>query len=436
MKNLQTQLGPRDYLAYGSGDMAINISMIAASMLIYAFHIQVVGLTPMDAGWILLGVRLIDAVSDPAMGWLTGKVGTKHGRFLPWILIGSIPLGLSLYFMFTTIEGDYHARFIWAFSTYAINTIMFTIITIPYISLVGAITNDPAERLAANTYRFTMAKAATLLVTTFAPYWVASSIDAEQGYNATFVILSTISVLCLVFCATNVKEHVTRENSTENIVVQFKSLIKNDQFLILSLSMVLLLVGFLVRGSLAIIYGKEFAGATESWSIALFMSMWSVGGFLAAIISRKLTKKYCKVRVYRYSLYGAGVISACAFFFVGHMDLYTAIIFYFLNCLISDINTPILWASITEAADYGHKKTGVNASGLTMGSIALTFIGYSSGEELSEYTLQGLSAIMTLVPAIFFVLSGLIMKKYVINNDYYLCMMLKPTLVPSKLSND
>ncbi|STV78537.1 putative symporter YagG [Klebsiella michiganensis] len=58
---------------------------------------------------------------------------------------------------------------------------MFTMIAIPYISLVGVMTNDPAERLKANTFRFPMAKAATIIVTTFVPYYVTSKGAAEAG---------------------------------------------------------------------------------------------------------------------------------------------------------------------------------------------------------------------------------------------------------------
>lgn len=51
-------------MAYGSGDMALSVSIIYASLLIYTFMASVVGLSPIDAGWVLLVVRLIDAISE------------------------------------------------------------------------------------------------------------------------------------------------------------------------------------------------------------------------------------------------------------------------------------------------------------------------------------------------------------------------------------
>lgn len=435
-------------VAYGSGDMAINISMIAASMLIYIFHVQVVGITPIDAGWILLVTRVVDAFSDPIMGTITGKVKTKYGRFRHWIGLGSIPFGISIYLMFSTPQSTYEINLLWAYATYIGNTLIFTMLTIPYISLVGAITNDPKERLKANTYRFTMAKVATLLVTTFVPYWVNSNPDALESYRFAFSILATISSACLIFCCVNVKEQVVIEDNAPKFSIQFKSILKNDQCLILSSAVVLLLIGFLVRGTIAYIYGTEFAGATEGWAIAVFMGMWSVGGFLAAFVSEWLTKRFCKIKVFEYSMYVAAVAGVISYFMVGKGDFALAVFFYFLTCFLSDINTPILWASITEAADYGRKKTGVNAAGLTMGAISfsqklgmgiagpiagytLDFIGYQADTQLSDATLNGLSVTISFVPAFFFILTGLVIRHYFINNDYYYVMMRSKTL-PTK----
>ncbi|EOL8848846.1 hypothetical protein [Klebsiella michiganensis] len=64
----QERMSVREHVAYGSGDMALSVSIISASLLIYTFMISVVGLTPIDAGWVLLAVRLIDAITESCDG--------------------------------------------------------------------------------------------------------------------------------------------------------------------------------------------------------------------------------------------------------------------------------------------------------------------------------------------------------------------------------
>ncbi len=71
--------------------------------------------------------------------------------------------------MFTTPNFDYTGKLIWAWGSYIALTLTYTFISIPYVSLIGVITNDPKERLSANSYRFVMTKIAMFLVTIIVP---------------------------------------------------------------------------------------------------------------------------------------------------------------------------------------------------------------------------------------------------------------------------
>ncbi|MCN8116255.1 MFS transporter, partial [Escherichia coli] len=287
-----------------------------------------------------------------------------------------------------------------------------------------------------------MAKAATLIVTTFVPYYVTTGDDPQLAYATAFLALGVVSVAVLIFCALNVKERVTI-NTPKNVSAktQLKALLQNDQWLILCLTMVLLLIAFATRGNLAFIYGTEFAKAGNGWEIGVFMGMWSVGGVAGALLSKWLTDRFHKLTVFRWSLYGSAVTAVLMYFVVGLGDLYLAILFYFLCCAVSEINSPILWASIGEVGFYGETKTGVNTSGLSIGFISfsqklgmsisgpitgytLAYIGYETGSELSLETLTGLSMAVTFIPALFFMIGGIVFKKYFISNHYFKEMMM------------
>lgn len=82
----------------------------------------------------------------------------------------------------------------------------------------------------------------------------------------------------MLFCAFNVKERVRQTAPAEPLPRQIRGLCQNDQWLRMSMVMVVLFIGFLVNGSVAIMYGKAYAHATDGYGIALFMSVGSVGG--------------------------------------------------------------------------------------------------------------------------------------------------------------
>lgn len=436
---MNTRLSVFEKSAYGAGDMGLTISIISASILIYAFLIQVVGLTPVDAGWILMIVRTIDAFSDPLMGILTSKFKTRYGRYRHWLMIGALPFGVSLWLLFTTLGETYSAKMAWSTGAYIFNSLAFTVLAIPYISLIGVITTDPQERLSANAFRFPMAKVATLIVSTFVPWWVTKGGDVENRYAIAFAVVGAVSVAIMLFCAFNVKERVIHSQPAEPLLRQIGGLRQNDQWLLMSLTMVVLFIGFLVNGSVAILYGKEFAHATDGVGIAVFMSVGSVGGILGPLISAWLTRRYCKVRVFRYSMYASALVSVLAWWLVDEGNYVGATLFYLLCSTVSQINTPILWSSITEASEYGYYKTGIDASGLGIGMISfcqklgmgiagpitgylLDYVGYQAQGDMTSSAVQGIAWIMLLVPAVFYLLTGLVLKRYFINNDYYVKM--------------
>ncbi|OED63304.1 hypothetical protein A143_12905 [Vibrio splendidus ZS-139] len=439
-------------IGFGSGDSAINLSLISAGMLIYAFHVQVVGLTPVDAGWLLLLVRIIDAFTDPMMGWVSNRYKSRFGHYRHWIGFAAIPMGLSMYLMFTTVGDTYQVKLLWAYATYIFNTLMFTMVTIPYISMIGVITDDPDERITANSWRFTMAKTATLLCTTFVPYWVTSQENQIEGYATSFMILGAIGAACLLFCSFATREKVEIEPNTMPVKVQLRSLLKNDQWIVLCTACITLMLAFLVRGNIAFIYAIEYSGASMGAQVSIFLGMWSVGGVLAAIASKKLTKHFCKLKVFRGSMYASALMGVSIYFLVGEGQYVAAVICYFLYCFLTDLNTPIFWALITEVSDYGKKKTGIDSSGISMGAISfcqklgmglsgivtgytLQYFGYSSEAEKTSEVLNGLSLSLSIAPAVFFLITGLIMRKYFITTDYYKNMM-ESDAIPSKPENN
>jgi len=93
-------------------------------------------------GILFLAARLIDAVTDPLMGLITDRVKSERfGRFRPYFLYLAVPFGVSVFLMFTTPDWSYNAKLVWAYATYILVTLMFTSVTIPYISLIGVLTS-------------------------------------------------------------------------------------------------------------------------------------------------------------------------------------------------------------------------------------------------------------------------------------------------------
>jgi GPH family glycoside/pentoside/hexuronide:cation symporter len=86
--------------AYGIGDYAICLYWSGVGLYLLYFYTDVVGITPLLAGWIYaLGIAW-DAITDPFMGYLAERTRTKMGSYRPYIFYGSIPWLVLLYCFF------------------------------------------------------------------------------------------------------------------------------------------------------------------------------------------------------------------------------------------------------------------------------------------------------------------------------------------------
>lgn len=235
MKSSIQKLSVIEKIGYGSGDAAVNVVISSMFLIITFFYTDVFGLKPKDMALLFLLVRLIDAVSDPLMGMITDKFKTKWGRYRHYFLFLSIPFGLSVFLTFTTPEFDYAGKMIYAYITYIFVTLMFTSVTIPYISLIGVITNSPKERLSANGYRLFFAKIAAFLVSIVVPI-IAERFGQEnlgRGYQIAMGIMALLGTLLLLFCFYYTKERIEHEVETKTFIQQLKLLLKNEQWTLL-----------------------------------------------------------------------------------------------------------------------------------------------------------------------------------------------------------
>lgn len=439
---MQTQpelqkLSVTEKVGFGAGDMAVNVMIAAMFYFMQYFYTDIFGLKPVHVGTLFLAARFIDAFSDPIMGLITDKYKTRFGRFRPYFLYLAVPYGFSVFLLFTTPDFSYNAKLVWAYVTYLFATLMFTGVAIPYISYIGVLTSDPQERLSANGYRMFFAKIANVIIVASVPdlaaYWGAG--DSARGYQLAMGFMSLVGVGLLLFCFFTTKERVEYQVDKKPLKEQFALLLKNDQWLLLCAVCVLGTLGYALRGSVAFYYTIYYLGGTESMA-AKFTSAGIAASIFSMVVSTWVTKRYCKVQLFRWSQIAVGIISVVMFFAVDPGEMMLAFVLYILLSFVVDLHAPIFWSAIAEAVDYGHVKNGKRVSGIAFGGISfcqkagaglagfitgllLTFFGYEAGAEQSEFALMGIALMLTIIPGAFHSLLGFVMFKYRITDRFY-----------------
>lgn len=427
-------------VGFGAGDMAVNVMVAALFYFMSFFYTDIFGLDPVDMGILFFVARFVDAFTDPLMGVITDKVKTRWGQFRHWFLFLSVPYGLSIMLLFTTPDFDYNMKLAWAYATYLLATLMFTGVAIPYISYIGVLTADPKERLSANGYRMFFAKIANVVIVYSVPLLAVEWGEGNlaTGYQLAMVLVSLCGIGLLLFCFFTTKERMEHKIEQQGLLEQFKALLKNDQWLLLCAACVLGTLGYAIRGSVAMYYAKYYLDAPAM--AGTFTSAGIAASILSMVASTWITKRYCKIKLFRWSQIAVLAISVLMYVAVQPGDIVLAFGLYIVLSFVVDLHAPVFWSAIAEAVDYGELKDGVRASGLSFGGISfcqkaggglaglaggllLAFFQYQPNVAQSEFTLTGLALMLTIIPGVFHALLGFVLFKYKISDQYYTTMV-------------
>ncbi|SDJ59740.1 MFS/sugar transport protein [Lachnospiraceae bacterium G41] len=141
------KLGFKEKFAYGIGAVGKDmVYMLSASYILYYYQ-DIMGVSAWVMGIILLIARVFDAFNDPLMGVLVAKTKTKFGKFRPWLFIGTLTNAVVLFFMFAA-PPSLNAKGMIAYAAvfYILWGVTYTMMDIPYWSMVPAFTESGKER--------------------------------------------------------------------------------------------------------------------------------------------------------------------------------------------------------------------------------------------------------------------------------------------------
>ncbi|MCH1930812.1 MFS transporter [Shewanella sp. A25] len=427
-------LSVKEKIAYGLGDTASNIIFQTVMLFLTFFYTDIFGISAAFVGTMFLVVRIMDAVTDPLMGYLADRTRSRWGRYRPYLLWCALPFAVISVLAFTTPSLSESGKEIYALITYALLMLAYTAINIPYCALGAALTTNPTERVSVQSYRFVFAMLGGLIVTALTLPLVDffGHGDKAKGYQLTIFAMSILGTVMFLLCFAGTKERdFSTDDSNDNLKLATKALWANDQWRVLSAAAIFLLTGLVLKSTLAIYYVKYFLGREDM--ISVFVTSGVVGNLVGVALAQKLADKVCKVKAYIHLQLIAAALCVVAWFVPGDQYLLALGLYIAWNFSIN-MGTPLLWAKMADTVDYGQFKTGVRTTGLVYSSIiffiklGLAIGGALAGWLLAAYgyqvdvaqtpeTLAGILLCFTLYPALASVAVAFVMGRYTLDNQ-------------------
>ena len=239
---------------YGIGDYAICLYWSGIGLYLLYFYTDVVGISPILAGWIYaLGIGW-DAITDPFMGYLAERTKTKMGSYRPFIYYGSIPLALSFVLLFWVPPFEGTVLFLFLILVNLIHRSCFTIVSVPYSSLTARITNDSNERTKLTTARMISASFGTLSMSALAFPLIAYFGGADEAFG--FLWLAIISGL-IAIALLSVTVYSVREKVDEIVTSNLPNFVSITKTVATNYPFWIVFGCILILGSTGVMFNKN-----------------------------------------------------------------------------------------------------------------------------------------------------------------------------------
>ena len=354
---------------YALGDLAANFIFQAMLALQLDFYTHTFGLTAAQAGTLFLVVGLGVACLNPVMGVIADRTSTKWGKFRPWLLWTALPFGIFGVLTFTTPGFSPAGKIIYAWTTYILLRVIYTVNNVPYASLTAVMTADPDERTSIASYRQIAANSAGFIVASLAIPMVRffGRGDDALGYQLTMGLLSVLSVIFFVIAFLATRERIQPDPQQKTSLRQdLSDLFKNRPWVVLFLTTLFYFTAILVRGNVMLPYFRFVAGNVNIYA-------WFNGFGLASLLLGVACSTAVSIRVGKRQLFIASMLLAGVFntaLLVIPPNATKAIIAAeVLRQFSFGLSGPILWAMMGDVADYGEWKTGRRASGTVTAAV-------------------------------------------------------------------
>ena len=432
-----SQLRLRDKIGYATGDFAILLYLQMVSMYLLFFYTDVFGLPAATVGIIFLFARVWDGINDPIMGNLVDRIKTSRmGKFRPYLLWGCIPLAVAAVFCFSVPSLGPTGKIIYASATYVFFGMTYTFITIPYGALTSVITQDSKERTDLTAVRgfFAICGGFTVAAVTLPLVDFFGSGDAARGWQLTMLLYAFVGTFMFLYCFKNTQERIViiRREDKLSLGDVLRYLRCNSQLIIFVSSMLAIIVANVISQSTMMYYLKYVVKREDLLSpfMAITVACMLAGVFVVAAIAGKLGK--------RNSLalgYAIMILSFLGFYIEGGNNLPLLFISGILLGFGTAFQAALNWAIVADTVEYGEWRSGNRAEGIVystatlMQKIAMAIAGITSGAILS-YTnyvpnaiqsaeaVFGIRLLMSLIPALFCILSLIILCFYRLDRHY------------------
>jgi glycoside/pentoside/hexuronide:cation symporter, GPH family len=296
--------------AYGFGTVAYGVKDFCFSTFLLFYFNQVLGLPATEVGFTIMCALLLDAVADPAIGFLSDRTRSRWGRRHPWMYASAIPIAVGWLLLWNPPALSHGGMLAWVFVMSVLVRTAVSAYEVPSQALTPELSADYEERTRIMAYRFLFGWAGGLGMMILAYAWLlgptpghANGQLARENYPGFALVSALLMVFAILVSALGTHGEIARlpqaeERERQGIASHFAELgrtVKNRAFLIL---MAAGLCYYSAQGvSFALssyVYAHVWRLKDQEFTIIAFSLL--VGAFFAFLVAPRISRRLGKPR--------------------------------------------------------------------------------------------------------------------------------------------
>lgn len=407
-------------LAYAAPAFSLAAIGIPVYVYIPKYYTDIMGVNIVLVGYLLLAVRLFDAVTDPVIGLLSDRTRSRFGRRRPYIAAGSVLVALSVLGLFNPPAVSPAAASVWFGCWIFVLFLFWTVVVVPYESLGPELTFDYNERTSLFAVRDGFLIAGTLVAASVPAVLseVFGFAEGAAGERSKFFVSALFYSLAIVFCCLLCVRMVPeigyrKQPPADRASVDFSTVFRNRPFMILLAAYTISAFGNNLPATL-ILYYVEYV--LQSDMAEMFLVLYFLTGILFLPLWIGLSRRIGKKNAWLLSM-GLNTGAFVGVFFLGAGDAWLYGILIFFSGIGFGASLALPSAIQADVIDYDEMMTGKRregqyvglwsiakklaaALGVGLGLALLGTSGYEPRVQQSDQVLTMLRVLYALVPSL------------------------------------
>ncbi|HCV86125.1 MAG TPA: MFS transporter [Deltaproteobacteria bacterium] len=421
-------------IGYSIAETGINAVETLLRLYLLIFYTDAVGLAP---GWAGLAVALglcWDAVTDPLMGYLSDRWYSCLGGRRPFLLLGGLLLGISIYILFSPPSLETTAtKFTYLLAGFLFLNTAMTILSVPHMAIAAEITVEPDERSTLFAIRFACGNIGAIFGAGLPGFFASGErlqpIEQRLAMNEMSIWLALVVWGTAGWAwAAIAKQPMHRAATHIELRQSLVQIWRNSAFRPLLLAYVVATFGVAINGALALYYYR-YRLLLEEQAVQLILVVFMLILTLSLVGWVLLSRKLGKLRPLLLGVSLLGFFSCVTYPFFPPGNFWVPLLVggVLLGSCVGSV--VLLDSLLTDVIDYDQVRTGIQRSGVYFGvwrlgakiaralavagaGLVLEVIGFTPNTVQSAEVSEALAWLFGPGVGVFLVLAALLLWQY------------------------